>query len=265
MSEDLVQLEDKGAYALIRLNRPEKRNAMSSAARRALMDRLAAVRGVHKVVVLTGNGVSFCSGVDLKEAAAAESSGDTLAREAASREWIDALLAIQRHPAVFIAAVNGFALGGGTSLIHVCDLAIAADEAEMGMPEMGFGTYPGMAGPATQLRLAPKHAAWMVLTAKRIDGPTAERWGMVNRSVPLAKLMQEADALARHVSQFDTTALAESKRALVMIPNQIRDFSSAFEHGMVVNAAIRANSDAQRAGLDRFARGELNAGQGKQT
>jgi len=265
MAEDLVQLEDRGAYALIRLNRPEKRNAMSSVARRALMERLAQVHGVHKVVVLTGNGVSFCSGVDLKEAAAAETAGNAQAREAASREWIGALMAIQRHPAVFIAAVNGFALGGGTSLIHVCDLAIAADEAEMGMPEMGFGTYPGMAGPATQLRLLPKHAAWMILTARRIDGRTAERWGMVNSSVPLARLMEEADALARHVGQFDATALAESKRALAMIPNHISEFSNGFEYGMAVNAAIRAKSDAQRQGLDRFARGEPNVGQGKQS
>ena len=65
--------------------------------------------------------------------------------KAAAQDWIDTLLEIRRHPAVVIAAVNGFALGGGTSLINVADLAIAADEAEIGMPEMGFATYPGMA------------------------------------------------------------------------------------------------------------------------
>ena len=264
MSEDLVQLEDRGDYALLRLNRPEKRNAMNSAARKALLARLEELRGVHKVVVLTGNGVGFCSGVDLKEEAAVEASGGEHAREAGSREWISALLAIHRHPAVFIAAVNGFALGGGTSLINVCDLAIAADEAEMGMPEMGFGVYPGMAGPAAQLRLLPKHAAWMVLTARRIDGKTAERWGMVNQSVPLEHLMTEADALARHLGQFDAATLSESKRALAMIPTHIREFSVGFEHGLSVNATINAKSSARREGMSRFARGELNPGQGKQ-
>jgi len=140
---DLIQLEDRGEYAFLRINRAEKRNAMSSEARRALSARLKELHGVHKVVVITGSGASFCSGVDLKESAAAPT---PQARAAGSREWIDVLLEIRRHPAIFIAAVNGFALGGGTSLINVCDLAIAADEAQLGMPEMGFGTYPAMAG-----------------------------------------------------------------------------------------------------------------------
>jgi enoyl-CoA hydratase/carnithine racemase len=257
---DLVQLEDRGAYALIRINRPDKRNAMSSAARRALMARLEEIHGTHKVAVITGTGTSFCSGIDLKEAAAAPS---PRAREAGSREWIEALLAIRRHPAIFIAAVNGFALGGGASLINVSDLAVAADEAEIGMPEMGFSTYPGMAGPATQLMLSPKRAAWMVLTTRRIDGKTAEQWGMVNLSVPLADLDAEADALARHVAQFDATALAESKQALEAIPNRISDWAGAFEFGQTVNATIRAKTGAQRDGLSRFARGEANPGQGK--
>lgn len=259
-----MQLEDRGAYALLRLNRPEKRNAMSAAARQALQARLSELHGAHKVVVLTGNGVSFCSGVDLKEEAAIEAAGDHRARESASREWIATLMAIRNHPAVFIAAVNGFALGGGLSLIHVCDLALAADEAEIGMPEVGFGTYPGMAGPATQLRVLPKHAAWMVLTANRIDGRTAERWGLVNRAVPLAELMAEADALARRIGQFDATALAESKRALGTIPTHITELGAGFDHGLSVNANIRARSSAQEEGLSRFARGEHNPGQGRQ-
>ena len=153
--------------------------------------------------------------------------------------------------------------GRRRTLINVSDLAIAADEAEIGMPEMGFSTYPGMAGPATQIMLSPKRAAWMVLTARRIDGQTAERWGMVNLSVPLADLEAEADALARHVAQFDATALAESKRALEAIPNRIADWAGAFDFGQPVNATIRAKTGAQREGLSRFARGEANLGQGK--
>ncbi len=263
--DDLIQLEDRGAYALLRFNRPDKRNAMNSAARKAFLARLAQLHGTHKVVVLIGNGPGFCSGVDLKEAAAAEAAGTDYDREALEREWMSVLLAIHRHPAVFIAAVNGFALGGGSSLIHVCDLAIAADEAEIGMPEMGFGTYPGMAGPATQLRLLPKHAAYMILTASRIDGQTAERWGMVNKSVPLARLLDEADALARRVGQFDATALAESRKALGLVPGQISDLAGGFELGLSVNAGIRARSSARRDGLGRFAAGEKNPGQGRQS
>jgi enoyl-CoA hydratase/carnithine racemase len=255
---DLVVVEDRSAYALIRLNRPEKRNAMSHAARLALAAALVTVRR-HKVVVLTGTGTSFCAGVDLKEAAAEREAG---AGEASSREWIDVLLSIRRHPAIFIAAVNGFALGGGSTLINVSDLAIAADEAEIGMPEMGFATYPGMAGPAMQIMLARKRAAWMILTARRIDGQTAERWGMVNRSVPLAELDREADLLARHVAQFDAAALSASKAALDVIPDRIGDFAGGFDYGQYVNTVINARSMGQGEGLDRFARGEPNIGQG---
>lgn len=263
--DDLIQYEDHGAYALLRFNRPDKRNAMNAAARQAFLARLGQLHGVHRVVVLTGNGPGFCSGVDLKEAAEAEAVGTDHAREVPSREWISVLMAIHRHPAVFIAAVNGFALGGGSTLIHVCDLAIAADEAEIGMPEMGFATYPGMAGPAAQLRLLPKHAAYMILTASRIDGPTAERWGVVNKSVPRARLLEEADTLARRIGQFDATALAESRKALSLIPGQISDLATGFEFGLSTNAAIRAKSSAQRDGLGRFAAGEKNPGQGRQS
>jgi enoyl-CoA hydratase/carnithine racemase len=211
------------------------------------------------VIVLTGTGASFCSGVDLKEAAA---ENGTPAAEASAQEWIGVLLSIRRHPAIFIAAVNGFALGGGSTLINVCDLAIAADEAQIGMPEIGFGTYPGMAGPAMQIALPRKRAAWMVLTGRRIDGRTAESWALVNASVPLAELEHEADALARHVAQFDAATLRESKAALDVIPTRVNDFAGGFEHGQRVNAAIAARSGKRGEGLSRFARGEANPGQG---
>lgn len=257
--ENLVLVEDRSAYALIRLNRADKRNAMSRAARAAFQQALTATRH-HKVVVLIGSGASFCAGVDLKEAAAERG---TDAGEAGSREWIDCLLAVRRHPAVFISAVNGFALGGGSTLINVSDLAIAANEAEIGMPELGFATYPGMAGPAMQIMIPRKRAAWMILTARRIDGPTAERWGLVNLSVPLAELEKEADTLARHVAQFDAVALSECKAALDMIPTRIGDFSGGFDFGRRVNASIAARTAGQSEGLSRFARGEANIGQGK--
>ncbi len=255
---ELVIVEDRSAYALIRINRPDQRNAMSHAARLALADAFSASRG-HKVVVLTGTGSSFCAGLDLKEARAEREAGGG---EASAREWIDVLLSIRRHPAVFIAAVNGYALGGGSTLINVSDLAIAANEAQIGMPEMGFATYPGMAGPAMQIMLPRKRAAWMILTARRIDGVTAERWGMVNMSVPLAELEREADALARHVAQFDAAALSEAKAALDMIPARIGDFAGGFDHGGRVNAAIAARTSGQTEGLSRFSRGEANVGQG---
>ena len=173
------------------------------------------------------------------------------------------LLAIREHPAIFVAAVNGFALGGGATLISMCDLAIAAEEAEIGMPEIGFGAYPQFSGPAAQIQLTPKRAAWLVLTAERIDGRTAEAWGMVNRSVALDRLMAEAELLADKLSRFDAVALAESKRALDIVPGSISGWQQAFSYGMALNTRIRTSSSAQREGFSRFAAGERNLGQGR--
>jgi enoyl-CoA hydratase/carnithine racemase len=249
-AEDPIRFEDRGPYALLRINRPKQRNAINAAARLALSERLKQLNGSHKVIVLTGSGTSFCSGIDLKEYAATPD--DLGVQDSLARDWINMLLAIRRHPAIVIAAVNGFALGGGSSLISVADLAVAADEAAIGMPEIEYGIYPSPAGPAAQLRLSPKHAAWLVLTGRRIDGKTAEHWGMVNLSVPLAHLEREVDTLARHIGQFDAIALAESKRAIDTVRGRTADWVGAFEFGTMVNTTIRQRSDAWNASLSRF-------------
>ena len=257
--EELIVLEDRGDYAVMRMNRADKRNAVNRAMRIAMLDAMERVRATHKVVVLTGTDKSFCAGIDLKESRADREAGRG---EDPTSDWNEVNIAIRRHPAVFIAAVNGLALGGGSTLINVCDLAIAAEEAEIGMPEMGFATYPSLAGPAAQLALSRKRAAFLILTAKRIDGATAEHWGLVNQCVPMAELLEAADTLARHVAQFDAAALTESKRAIDYIPNVVSDWRQAFEYGSKVNALIRSRSSAPREGLARFATGQRNPGQG---
>src|SRR5246500_2767811 len=242
----LVTIERHERHAVVRLNRPEKKNAMNRDARRELFAALMSLRDGCRVVVLTGCGDSFCSGVDLKEARADAQAGT--APDLRS-DWIEVLIAIREHPAVFIAAVNGLALGGGATLVSVCDLAVATHEAEIGMPEIGFGAYPQFSGPGAQIQLTAKRAAWLVLTAQRIDGRTAEAWGMVNRSVPRAGLMDEADRLARIVSAFDAVALSESKRALDAIPASISGWRQTFEYGFSTTSRIRAFGAASEEGF----------------
>ena len=258
----LVTIERREGYAVVRLNRPDKKNALNRAARRELFDALTSLRTESRAIVLTGCGDGFCSGVDLKEARADAEAG--MAADPRS-DWIDVLIAIREHPAVFIAAVNGIALGGGATLISVCDLAVAADEAEIGMPEIGFGAYPQFSGPGAQIQLTAKRAAWLVLTAQRIDGRTAENWGMVNRSVPLAGLMDEAERLAKIISAFDPVVLSESKRVLDVIPASISGWRQSFEYGLATNARIRSSSAAQDQGFSRFSAGARNPGQGRST
>jgi enoyl-CoA hydratase/carnithine racemase len=245
--------------ARITFNRPNQRNAMSRAARTALLDALDACRGTARVIILTGSGPAFCAGVDLKEISAEGAAGNALDGDA---PWISVQEAIRRHPAIVISAVNGFALGGGVTLINSSDLAVAADEAQIGMPEIGFGLYPGLAGPSTQLRIGQKRAAWMVLTGGRISGTTAAEWGLVNVSTPLDRLQDEALALATRIAGYDGVTLTWCKKALWEVPMHISDWTAALEYGEGVGVQIRSRTESVGQGLQAFADGGRSASQG---
>ncbi|HEX7819790.1 MAG TPA: enoyl-CoA hydratase/isomerase family protein [Sphingobium sp.] len=256
--ENLIVVEEKEGYAVMRINRPAKRNAMSKAARIAMLDAMEQLKGRFGVIVLTGTDVSFCAGLDLKEASADRDAG---VEADPATSWQAVNVAIRAHPAVFIAAVNGVALGGGVTLINVCDLAIASERASMGMPEMGFATYPGLAGPSTQYSLPRKRHAWMMFTTERIDGETAERWGLVNKVVPHDELLPAAEAIAAKIGQFDPVALTISKGAMDQIPVQI-DWEAAFDFGVGKIDEINKLTAAGSEGMARFSKGERLVGQG---
>ncbi|WP_052134549.1 enoyl-CoA hydratase/isomerase family protein [Sphingomonas sp. 37zxx] len=242
----------------ITFNRPKQRNAMNRAARVGIIRALDACRGTSRVVVLKGSGPSFCAGVDIKEGPV--STGDAeLDRRS---EWGEVQEELRRHPAIVIAAVGGFALGGGLTLVNTADLAIAADEASFGLPEIGFGMYPAFAGPSTQLRINQKRAAWLVLTSDRIDGKTAEQWGLVNKSVPLDQLDAEADALAERIAAFSDVGLEVSKELLWKVPSEASEWSAAIALGAATTDRIRARKADADAGRAAFAQGQRNPGQG---
>ena len=245
--------------ARITLNRPHKRNALDPEARDALIAALQETNGKAKVVVIDGAGKSFCAGMDLGQVTDAPQS----AQDDLNRTWLQVQEEIRRHSGIVIASAHGHALGGGATLINSSDLAVVADDVQIGMPEIGFGFYPGLSGPAAQLRLRPKNAAWMVLTAKRIDGPTAVDWGMANLSVPADRLHDETLELARHIARFDAVALEWSKKALWQIPMHITEWRSALEFGLYTNAQIQARTDSHEKGLRDFAAGKRNPGQGE--
>jgi enoyl-CoA hydratase/carnithine racemase len=260
LGEPLMLVERPAdGVARITFNRPRQRNAMSSAARSALLDALEECRGTARVIVLTGAGPAFCAGIDLKEAQAEEQRRDALGGRA---PWIAVQEAIRRHPAIVISAVNGFALGGGVTLINASDLALAAADAQIGMPEIGFGLYPGLAGPSTQLRLGQKRAAWLVLTGERISGSTAAEWGLVNLASRPDELQADAIALATRIAAYDPVTLSWCKRALWEVPMHISDWTSALEYGEGVGVQIRAQTDAVSSGLDAFAAGGRSSNQG---
>jgi enoyl-CoA hydratase/carnithine racemase len=242
----------------ITMNRPRKRNALDPEARELLIEAFRATRGKARVLIVAGAGGSFCSGMDLSQVTdAGQDAQDDL-----NRTWVQVQEEIRQHPAIVIASAQGYALGGGSTLINACDLAVVARDVQIGTPEIGFGFYPGVAGPATQLRLPSKRAAWMVLTAKRIDGQTAVDWGMANLAVDAADLEAETLTLARHVAQFDAVALEWSKKALWQIPMHISEWRTALEFGSYVNAQIHARTSSHEQALRDFAAGRPNPGQG---
>jgi enoyl-CoA hydratase/carnithine racemase len=253
-----VLVEVRGNFAIVTLNRPEKRNALSV----ALLDRLSSILGElerdARVIVLTGAGdKAFTAGMDLSEAKLVNPP-----REFANggNQFFRLIEQMRCHPAVFIAAVNGLALGGGLTLTHNSELAIASTAAQFGMPEIGFGVFPALAGPATIHRIPPKQAAWMVLTGGRADAAAALEWGIVNEVVEPDRLMSRAVELAERISQFDPIALDHSKKALRDIPTL--DWTRGIEYGLNINAVIARQTAAGAQGISSFVAGGRSVGQG---
>ncbi|MBN9427232.1 MAG: enoyl-CoA hydratase/isomerase family protein [Burkholderiales bacterium] len=207
---DLVLIEKHENHAVLTLNRPDKRNAVNIELADAIIAALTELEEVPVIVVTGAGDRAFCAGVDLKERKRTWSTSLGVAR---GQYWVDVNEAIRKHPSVFIAAVNGFALGGGLTLVNNCELAVAADSATFGMPELSFGVFPGLAGPTTMRRILPKHAAQMIFTAQRIDAQTALRWGIINEVVEPQRLLQRANELAAAVGQWSNITLGFAKRA----------------------------------------------------
>jgi enoyl-CoA hydratase len=204
-------VEAKGRVGIIRLNRPEALNALNS----ALMSELSAAIDAFEndveigCMVITGSDKAFAAGADVKEMATRSYMEAFMGNFAAT--W-DAP-ARARKPV--IAAVAGFALGGGCELAMQCDLIIAADNARFGQPEIKLGVIPGMGGTQRLVRAVGKAKAMdMVLTGRMMDAPEAERTGLVARVVPLADLMNEATKTAEAIASMSLPSIMVAKEAV---------------------------------------------------
>ena len=233
MADQTVLFEDCGQYACITLNRADKRNALDRASQLKLQEVLRLSVGRYAALILSGAGASFCAGLD--------SEGDAPETDFSRQgnTWIDTIEAIRKHPSVVIAAVNGEALGDGVSLINACDLAIAAEDAQIGLPDITRAAYPETAGPSTQLRILRKHASWMILTGRNIDGRTAAKWGLVNVAVPADRVMEEAREVAQGIAKFNPVTVDWTKKALDDIPSHVSDWTAALEYGRAITAVVQ--------------------------
>ena len=209
----LYELVDDGRVAVVTLNRPERSNAYDVAMRDALYAALTAVRddpGV-RALVLCGNGPAFSTGGDVAEFGSAPS--PIRAREV---RWLrDVWGTLWALPAISIAAVHGYAVGGGFEMALLCDQCIAATDARFALPETGLGMIPGVAGTQTLPRLVGQgRAMHYALTGAWLDAPEARACGLVARVVPRRALLPTALAEARAVARLAPGVAARLKRAI---------------------------------------------------
>ncbi|MBC7231004.1 MAG: enoyl-CoA hydratase/isomerase family protein [Actinobacteria bacterium] len=205
----LVETDDEG-IATIRLNRPEAKNALNLeliAELGVAADMLARDEGVRAVIV-TGGEDNFAAGGDIKEMAG-KYAPDMLNAYGADLSGFEKL---ERIPKPVVAAVSGYALGGGTELALVCDMIVASETAVFGMPEITLGIIPGAGGTQRLPRLVgPNRAKEMIFTGSFYDARTCLEMGLVNKVVPVEELMAEARELARRCIRNGAVALACAK------------------------------------------------------
>ncbi len=208
----LLITERIDGVGLIRLNRPERRNALSTALMRELRKALDAFESDDAVgaIILTGDERAFAAGADIEEMRR-RTFVDALLSGFITTDW--ERIASCRKPV--IAAVSGYALGGGCELAMACDIILAADTAKFGQPEIGIGTIPGMGGTQRLTRAVGKAKAMeMCLTGRMIDADEAERIGLVSRVVPVADLLEEALRVGARIAALSRPAIMLAKEAV---------------------------------------------------
>jgi len=241
----IVEIEDY--VALVRLNRPEAMNALNARLLAELSDCLTALDENDKVrcIVLTGSDKAFAAGADIKEMSE-KTYRDAFFEDLFTRET-DRFTQIRKP---VIAAVAGYALGGGCELAMMCDFIIAADTAKFGQPEINLGVVAGIGGTQRLTRYVGKSKAMdMHLTGRFMDAAEAERSGLVSRVVPAKKLIEEAMAAAQKIAQ------KSMMTAMVVKECVNRSYETTLREGLLferrVFHALFATED-QKEGMSAF-------------
>jgi enoyl-CoA hydratase len=212
MAYEFVVSERDGPVGVVTLNRPRQLNALSAAVMAEVVDALEAHDRDDEVhaMVLTGGSEVFAAGADLKEFATKSAVEMMVGNRVASFERVRTL----SKPV--IAAVSGYALGGGCELAMLCDMIVASETAKFGQPEINVGLMPGAGGTQRLARTIGKYRAMeMVLTGLFIDAQEAERRGLVNRVVPADQVVEEAKSLARKLAEKPPISVKLAKQAVL--------------------------------------------------
>lgn len=247
MSYETILVTRSERVGTITLNRPKALNALNSQVMREVTDAAAeldADPGIGAIIITGAGEKAFAAGADIKEMASLSFS------EVFEADFFAAWgnLAAVRTP--LIAAVAGYALGGGCELAMMCDVLIAADTAKFGQPEIKLGVLPGMGGSQRLTRAIGKAKAMdLILTGRTIDAAEAERSGLVSRVVPADTLLDEANAVATTISQMSRSAARMAKEAVN------RAFESTLTEGLLYERRLFHSAfatDDQTEGMAAF-------------
>ncbi len=214
-----ILVERRGRVGLVTLNRPEALNALNKATMEELVRAVTAMDADPEVgaVVVTGSAKAFAAGADIKEM---QSKGYM---DMYAADWFRGWEDFTRLRIPVVAAVSGFALGGGCELAMMCDFIIAGDNAKFGQPEINLGVLPGMGGSQRLTRAVGKSKAMdMILTGRFMDAEEAERAGLVSRVVPAADVVEEALRAAE--------VIASKSKPVAMVAKEA--VNAAFETGL---------------------------------
>jgi methylglutaconyl-CoA hydratase len=244
MSSRLLVREDRGAVAILTLNRPDRRNALSRALLAQLRDALdeTGVDTGTRAVVVTGAGAAFCSGMDLKEAVEMDSTLDgEHAIVAVLKEFADLVHRLHTLSKPTVAAVNGDALAGGAGLMSACDLAVVAGSARIGYPEVRRGLVAAIVMHDLIRQIGDRRARQLLLTGELISGQLACDWGLVNAVTPAETCLDEAIRIAQGLVECGPQALATTKRLLDETEGRPPNLRGA----AAISAVIRTSEEAQ--------------------
>lgn len=241
-----IKLTHEGYVATIQLNRPEVLNALNF---QLMEEVIAALDWLEddpetRCVVLTGNERAFAAGADIKEMANAD------AIEMLTRDQFARWDRIRRFKKPLIAAVSGYALGGGNELAMLCDMIIASETAQFGQPEINIGVMPGAGGTQRLTRAVGKAVAMEVILAGRtLNAKEALQYGLVNRVVPVEVYLHEAQRLAATIAEKGPIAVQLAKEAVLKV------FDTPLQEGLLIerkNFYLLFGTEDQKEGMNAF-------------
>ncbi|MGH8142296.1 MAG: p-hydroxycinnamoyl CoA hydratase/lyase [Steroidobacteraceae bacterium] len=251
---DCVACEVSDGIAWVKFNRPEKRNCMNPKLNRQMLRVLDELefRSDVGVLVLSGEGTAWSAGMDLKEYFRETEARGLGATRTAQREAYAWWRRLRWYQKPTIAMVNGWCFGGGYGPLFACDLAFAAEEAQFGLSEINWGILPG--GGATKVArelLSFRRAMYHALMGETIDGRTAAEWGMVNEALPLAKLRDRVEQVARALLEKNPVALKAAKDAM----RRVSEMTYENAEDYLIRAQEAANSfdnEGRKEGIKQF-------------